>query len=132
MSRTSSLSSIILDSKTYPGELFKVTRELYSIFSEFTGVSIEEHSKDSTLLKTGAALSPGVAAFCMVDLLRTQRFSQSLLHAIQDKKGKQMEEKVRVLYAGCGPYATLLSVIAPFLNSIHSILQKSLSDRGKY
>ncbi len=62
-------------------------------------------------MKEGEALSPAVAADCIYDYVRTSRFITGLVNAIRDMKKRYPKEKIRILDAGCGPWA-LLSVAA--------------------
>ena len=62
---------------------------------------------------TGMALGTSWAAMCLDDVIRTRTFVRGLFNAIEQVKTKK--EKVHVLYAGTGPYATLaLPVLASF------------------
>lgn len=56
-------------------------------------------------LDSGLAISPTLAAMCIRELFRTAAFIRGLGQAIGD--ALQLDRPARVLYAGCGPYATL-------------------------
>lgn len=58
-----------------------------------------------TRLDSGLAISPTQAAMCAREQFRTLAFIRGLAAAIADTP--QQERPVRVLYAGCGPYALL-------------------------
>lgn len=60
----------------------------------------------STLLDSGLALSAAEAALCAHQPLRTIVFVRALLAAIE-MRAAEAAGPVRVLYAGCGPYAPL-------------------------
>jgi hypothetical protein len=60
----------------------------------------------STLLDSGLALSPAEAALCARQPLRTIVFIRAVLAAIETAAATAAGP-VRVLYAGCGPYAPL-------------------------
>jgi hypothetical protein len=55
----------------------------------------------------GLALSPGMAAKCAEDYVRTVQFIRGAHAAILDVQQRLSGCPVRVLYVGCGPYATL-------------------------
>jgi len=55
----------------------------------------------------GIALSPGMAAMCAEDYVRTVQFIRGTHAAIVDVRQRFPDRPVRVLYAGCGPQATL-------------------------
>lgn len=58
-----------------------------------------------TRLDSGLAISPTTAAMCIRELFRTCAFIRGLGEAIRDSVCSN--RPVRVLYAGCGPYALL-------------------------
>ncbi len=68
-----------------------------------------DHSRDlaagESRLDSGLAISPTLAAMCIRELFRTTAFIRGLGEAIGD--AMRPERPVRVLYAGCGPYASL-------------------------
>jgi len=61
---------------------------------------------DNTLLDSGLALSPAAAALCARQQLRTIVFVRAV-HAAIEAQAATADGPVRVLYAGCGPYAPL-------------------------
>lgn len=61
---------------------------------------------DNTLLGSGLALSPAAAALCARQQLRTIVFVRAV-HAAIEAQAATADGPVRVLYAGCGPYAPL-------------------------
>lgn len=58
-----------------------------------------------TRLDSGLAIAPTMAAMCLRELYRTPAFIRGLGTAIRDSL--RPDRPVRVLYAGCGPYALL-------------------------
>ena len=62
---------------------------------------------DSKSVVGGMALSPLTASRCMLDYNRTAAFSRGLRDAIAEMRRRRSGKKVNVLYAGCGPLATL-------------------------
>ncbi len=59
-------------------------------------------------LPSGLAVSPVNAALCANEFLRGAAFIQGAARAIEQAAKRCEERPVRVLYAGCGPYAFLL------------------------
>lgn len=55
----------------------------------------------------GLAVSPASALLCVQDVARTVGFLRGIDLAIQDARAAHPGRPVRVLYAGCGPLATL-------------------------
>ena len=56
----------------------------------------------------GQAVSPQSAAVCIRDFMRTRVFMRGLKEAISNRLQADPEKAVTVLYAGTGPFATLL------------------------
>jgi len=63
---------------------------------------------DDTELNSGVAINPQAAAFCIKDYARTLQFIRGIFSALKDIKDKPFLNTRSVLYAGCGPFATLL------------------------
>lgn len=64
----------------------------------------------------GQALSSYHAAVCTDDYLRTCYFIKGTFRALTVLRDKFPGKKIHVLYAGCGPYATLLLPLLPLFN----------------
>jgi predicted RNA methylase len=91
---------------------------LYNVFSRITGVSPAQICEEKDImLPSGKAISPSAAAHCLLEMKRTAVFLRGIHQAIQQKLDKKDEEPVRILYAGTGPYGTL---VIPLLHLFHS------------
>ena len=60
-----------------------------------------------SITDSGVAISPAMAAMCVDDYARTIQFIRGLQAAICDTRRTVVDRPVRILYAGCGPWATL-------------------------
>lgn len=104
------LSDRILADAT-PGELFSACRSLYDLFVELTSVSGESEVPDDaeqTELNSGQALSPRDAARCVLDFARTSMFLRGVNVAIEELLANFPDDRLEIVYAGTGPFATLL------------------------
>ncbi|MBN2773646.1 MAG: methyltransferase domain-containing protein [Prolixibacteraceae bacterium] len=81
---------------------------LYQIFSEITGIKAYSPHNNEIILPTGKAISPEAAAHCLIELKRTAVFLRGIDQAIKDKSRKA-NKPIKILYAGCGPYGTLIT-----------------------
>lgn len=81
---------------------------LNEIFKSITEIDINNLNEGDIFLPTGKAISPSAAAHCLLEMKRTAIFLRGIKKAI-DKKVKSKNGVINILYAGCGPYATLIS-----------------------
>lgn len=91
--------------------LAEVTPEAQALRDLFEGLTAfrpdwqNDSPASGTRLDCGLAVSPTNAALCLRELRRTSAFLRGLAEAIEE--ARRPDRPVRVLYAGCGPYALL-------------------------
>jgi hypothetical protein len=75
-------------------------------------------------VKGGQALSTYHAAVCTDDYMRTCYFLKGIYKAVIKLISDFPEKKINILYAGCGPFATLLLPLLPLLkaNTVEAII----------
>lgn len=104
------------------------TEELYEIFSIKTGVYANDLTHESFGdAQKGKFVSQIMAAHCLKDIARTSRFIRGLYQAIQAQL--KHKDTVHILYAGCGPYATLFTPMTYLFDS--SQVKSTLLEIGK-
>lgn len=92
------------------------TNELYEIFSVKAGVYADDLTHESYGdAQNGKFVSQITAAHCLKDIARSGRFIRGLYFAIKDQL--KLKDSVHILYAGCGPYATLFTPLTYFFDS---------------
>jgi hypothetical protein len=99
---------VLLDNDT-GGELLSETLDLYrDILLTASGIDLGGEL-EMGCIHTGAGVAIGTtwAALCIDDVLRTKRFVSGLYHAIKTVADRRAGP-VHVLYAGTGPWATLV------------------------
>ena len=91
--------------------IHRALNTIHTIFSEITKVRgdvLEPHHDEETFLDGGVAISPHLAARCLFDPIRTVRFLRGINAGIHEAIRRFPGERIHILYAGCGPYGTLL------------------------
>lgn len=98
-----------------PYKLHEAATRLHSLFWEIVGKDgdagnlIDEHE---TVLHHGKAISPKAAAMCVIDFARTAKFLKGIYAGLLQAQRQFPDERLEVLYAGCGPFATLAVPLA--------------------
>ena len=102
------LVAIIIAAPVDAGVVKQPIHALVNALEQESGVSSQADMNTShgTYTEHGVAISPVQAARCSLEPLRTQVFMQGVAAAINDKV--HGDKVVHILYAGTGPFATLL------------------------
>ncbi|MBU0674241.1 MAG: hypothetical protein KJ950_06330 [Proteobacteria bacterium] len=87
----------------------QAVERMYAVLAELTGISAEDMTTGEIILPSGKAISPGAAAHCLLEYKRTAIFLRGIRQAIDTVLSRSASAPVRLLYAGCGPYATLIT-----------------------
>ncbi|MDO6674188.1 phytanoyl-CoA dioxygenase [Tenacibaculum sp. 1_MG-2023] len=112
------VSALLKDSLEQP-ETESLINEIHSYFRELiqlTGFDQNmEHLAAVTTAK-GKALGLNHAAQCLLDYKRTVKFLKAMVTAIEEKQQNYPNETIHIFYAGCGPYAPFVTLIAPLFS----------------
>ena len=104
--------SVILDERSSPGELHQAVNGMADQLFTWAGLVVGSVTpgpdSNETVLDCGIAISPVDAAMCLRDLARTTAFLRGVDRAIGQLLETGQGEPVRILYAGCGPFAPLV------------------------
>ncbi|MBK9980946.1 MAG: hypothetical protein IPP15_00740 [Saprospiraceae bacterium] len=110
LSHLQSITDRILDADdTAYGKLYAACDELYETLIKASRIDPrEEKNKENQSLDSGAALGITWAAMCIKDIMRTKRFMNGVYAAVRDILLVHPEKTIHILYAGTGPFATLV------------------------
>ncbi len=101
----------------YP-DLTEAINGLYSLFETITGLDVEDQrNRQPMMLSGGKAIGPAWAGLCVKEILRTKKFVRGLYLAVQSVRKIPSAKPVRVLYAGAGPFATLVLPLTSLFSS---------------
>lgn len=102
-------------SSNHFGELREAAIKLHSLFSDAAGMNdeaIRRADSPDVFLPSGKAISPAQAAMCVLDFARTAKFLRGINGALLELQKRFPGERLEILYAGCGPFATLAVPLA--------------------
>lgn len=105
-----SLTTELLSPVVNYGKNREAAMALNKLFSEVAGFDeMDPANQFEILTKAGKAIAPRWAASCIDDFMRTRKFMLGIRDAIELKQKQNPGKPVRVLYAGTGPFAALLT-----------------------
>ncbi len=116
------LAAALTDPQRPRATLMQEVTALRLLLERCTGLSLEgqpDLGANQTRLGMGLAISPIKAALCAREPYRTITFIKGLAEAIA--AARQPGRPVRVLYAGCGPYATLALPLMTLLDPAQAV-----------
>jgi hypothetical protein len=116
--RLHAVRQILLDESSSLTLVVSALDSYSELCASVTGITpdacFEAWSEDS-FLDSGVAINPRAAAHCVTDYRRSLVFIRSVHAALKKLLTERNTDVVNVLYAGCGPYATLLlPILAEF------------------
>jgi hypothetical protein len=111
------ITAILLADESSYGDMRQACVNLLQFFYDVSGFDENEHVNNKHVQSAaGQAVSPVAAAVCIRDFMRTRFFMRGLKEAILAKLQANPGKTVTVLYAGTGPFATLLIPMVCFFN----------------
>ena len=110
-------SAMLNHQALYPDLIRRKVNAFACGLADYLGIELQPsiYVNDAyTLTSKGKAISLFSAAKCAEEHMRTARFLQGIHRAIEDRLATR--ESISVLYAGTGPFATLLLPLLPLLD----------------
>ncbi len=109
-------AALLANAANHP-EAERIINEIYLVFREITEISGYDQKLEylaAVPTATGKALGLNHAAQCLLDYKRTAKFLTGVIAGIRERQAAHPGETIRVCYAGCGPYAPFVTLVAPF------------------
>ena len=106
---------LLLNCGEEDGLMKEAVDQMFEVYLEFSSVDISDLNDEDIILPSGKAISPSMAARCLSDFKRTTKFIRGINEAIKQKLNEKFQP-VQILYAGCGPYATLITPLLTLYN----------------
>lgn len=106
-----SIADVILDEASSQWQLRRALDEFTRLCAEISGIEPDRSFNSDAgdvLLGAGVAINPNAAAHCVSDYRRSVVFIRGVYAALEAARRQFAPAPLRILYAGCGPYATLL------------------------
>lgn len=114
------VTSDLLFCHDHPGKLRQAAQDLFALFSRLSGYN-DDPTGGSDLadkaLPAGKALGFADAGRCVLDFARTSKFLRGTFIAIKELQRRFPQQQLNILYAGCGPFATLASPLTTQFSS---------------
>ena len=112
------ISSKLLNPDSSFGEVFQAVKEYKALLLTATSLDFGEMETEANIFtESGKAIGPRWASLCVDDTFRTQKFCRGLLKAVQQKREESPTSKIHILYAGTGPFATLVLPLTTIYSS---------------
>ena len=106
------ISDVLLEREASGEALLNAVRTLSALLENLSPVKyrdpLTDPDREGTRLAQGEAVSPSCAARCSIEPLRVARFVQGVEQAIRIAQSRFPNGTLHLLYAGTGPYATLV------------------------
>jgi hypothetical protein len=104
-----SITGVLLSPQSDYITIRKSCASLSAFFCRISGFEIDSTDNQTHICTdAGMAVSPYAAAYCVIDMMRTRNFLMGIKEAIDTKLKENPGKPVTVLYAGTGPFGTLL------------------------
>lgn len=117
LSNLKTITQKILSENSDYKTLFDSVQSMLEIYQSITKLNLNEINDDDVMLPSGKAISSIKAAHCVLDLMRTVIFLRGINKAISQLQKDFPGQRLNILYAGTGPFATLLTPFTTLFKS---------------
>jgi len=112
------ITNILLKAEDNYVEIKNATDDLYNLFLTVSGLKeVDENCRKDYYLPQGKAIGTVWAAMCIKEFVRTKKFIRGVYLGIKSAQNKFPNRPIHILYAGTGPFATLLMTLTTVFTS---------------
>ncbi|AKN30014.1 phytanoyl-CoA dioxygenase [Clostridium carboxidivorans P7] len=102
------ITRILLEEEDEYGKIKDTCDDLFRLFLAASELKEDEYSRKEYYLPKGKAIGTFWAGVCVKELMRTKRFIRGIFYGIKKAQEKFPDRTIHILYAGTGPFATLM------------------------
>jgi len=110
--RLNNIRTILLREEIDYLQLTNCIKDYRNLLESLTQIDLNKAENRTNVNIDGVAIGTTWAALCLDDIMRTKLFIRGIAKAIADLK-QQKKGVLQVVYAGTGPYATLILPLLP-------------------
>ena len=113
------VTAILEDSQNHEDAVLHIN-QIHNIFQELSDITGSDNAMENLAAvptSRGKALGLNHAAQCLLDYKRTVKFLFGMTAAIKEQQELEPNTTINIFYAGCGPYAPFVCMIAPLFSS---------------
>lgn len=111
-------TEILMDDDSYYGELKDAADKLFDMFEEISQMDGSAIScRTDHYLESGKAIGTYWAGRCLVEFMRTRKFLLGIRDGIRALQEKFSGEVIQIVYAGTGPFASLIIPLTTIFSS---------------
>jgi len=110
--RLNNISAILLTEEIDYLQLTDCIKDYRDLLESLTQIDLKEAKNRANINVDGVAIGTTWAALCLDDMMRTKLFIKGIAKAIIDLR-RQKKGVLQIVYAGTGPYATLILPLLP-------------------
>lgn len=115
LTRLKKISNSFLQEPEDLGSIWQNCKDYKALLLELSDLDLQSDDlRDNITLEQGVAIGTAWAAYCLDDFIRTKRFYKGIYSSIQHLQSQERNRPVHLLYAGTGPFATL---VLPLISS---------------
>lgn len=112
------ITGLLLKKEDDYGEIKKAADDLYHLFVTVSGLEEDDKAcRENYYLPKGKAIGTVWAGMCVKEFMRTKKFVRGVFLGIKCAKEKFPNRRINILYAGTGPFATLMLPLTTIFSS---------------